>query len=108
MEFEYISSQFYAFHFYKRDFLRFICVQLDSSPSIRVDFIQSLSIFPFNFIMWVIISLRTKSFSALYMRTLYCLPASFEACTFPNGIPLTLGSTYSTAISFTSGEKSSS
>ena len=105
MEFEYISFQFYA---YKRDFLRFICVQFDSSPSVRVDYIQSLSLFPFNFIMWVIISLRTKSFSALYMRTLYCLPASFEACTFPNGIPLTLGSTYSTAISFTSGEKSSS
>ena len=39
----------------------------------------------------------------------YCFSfCSSSECTFPNGIPFTLGSTYSAAISFTFGKKSSS
>ena len=47
-------------------------------------------------------------FARVHTRA-YCFSfcASSE-CTFPNGIPFTLGSTYSAAISFTSGKKSSS
>ena len=47
-------------------------------------------------------------FARVHARA-YCFSfCSSSECTFPNGIPFTLGSTYSAAISFTSGKKSSS
>ena len=47
-------------------------------------------------------------FARVHARA-YCFSfCSSSECTFPNGIPFTLGSTYSAAISFTSGTKSSS
>ena len=47
-------------------------------------------------------------FARVHTRA-YCFSFCFSSeCTFPNGTPFTLGSTYSAAISFTSGKKSSS
>ena len=67
MEFEYISFQFYA---YKRDFLRFICVQFDSSPSVRVDSIQSLSFSSQFYYVGNHFPTYKKFFCALYAYTL--------------------------------------